>query len=147
MEKIGYKVKLYSQCESDYSEEEYGDWSESCSNSFDYISRTKEKDYPDVVSSLDITIGDPCYVVWVEWSSGDSFGSGYRNNSDAVAVFKTYEDADDLKNRIERRSENDPYMIKYTAKDGQEIDIYAGGWTGYFETLESVNIEHVIMQK
>lgn len=146
MEKIGYKVNIYQSCESDYPEEEYGDWSESCSNSFDLISRTRDKDYPDIVSSLDIKIGDPCYVVWVEWSSGDSFGSGYRNHNDSVAVFKTYEDADDLKTRIEKGGDTN-YAVKYTAKDGQEIDIYTGAWTGYFETLESVNISEAIMQR
>src|ERR1044071_3592188 len=101
MEMYGYKVGIDRSCEGEYPEEEFGDWSEDCSNSFRFIARKKENDHPDIVSSLDIQAGDACYVVWVECSTGDSFGSGYRNYVDEIAVFTSIEAAEELQKVLE----------------------------------------------
>lgn len=148
----GYKVLISGECTNSYSsDEEYGEWSASYSNSFNLIRRKKsDEEYPDLVSSLDIPAGDDVFVVWVEYSSGDSFGYGQNQYTEAVGVFKDYDAAVELRDAIEPTRHGDfPFdgaRIKYTAKDGQNIDVYYGTWTGYFENLETIHIEKTWMQ-
>lgn len=55
--KYGYGVEI-NHCIDYYEAEdkEFGSWSESCSNSFSRVYKTKE--YPDIVSDLDIKVGE-----------------------------------------------------------------------------------------
>ena len=81
MTKFGYNVVINQSLESEYEpDEEFGSWERSYSNWFEKISKTK--DVPDVVSDFDIQKGETCYVVWVEYNSGDSFGTAENENVD-----------------------------------------------------------------
>lgn len=73
------------------AEQEYGDWSETYYN---FLTRVKiASDIPDLVTSLDIREGDDIFVVWAEWTVGDSFGSSDCGEYEAFGVFKDYESA------------------------------------------------------
>ena len=74
------------------AEQEYGDWSESYYNSLNSVKLTSN-DIPDLVTSLDIREGDDIFVVWAEWTTGDSFGSSDCGEYEAFGVFKDYESA------------------------------------------------------
>jgi hypothetical protein len=61
-----------------------------------------------------------------------------------IAIFKLkdYEAAKDLANYVETI---DSIGSKpYTTLDGQKLDIYPA-WAGYFETLERVHIDRVVV--
>lgn len=149
--KIGYKVIIESECiDSYHSQEEFGEWNASYQNTFKSIRRKNDdEEYPDLVSDLDIPAGEEVFVVWLEYSSGDSFGWGQNTGVEVVGLFQDYAAAVELRDRIEptRHGEFpfDGARIKYQAKDGQDINIYYGTWTGYFENLETIHIEKAVM--
>lgn len=63
---FGYKVDIEQYCEhNERSDEDYGSWSSSFTNSLSDIVR-KTNEYPDIVSSLDIAPGTRALVVWVD---------------------------------------------------------------------------------
>ena len=152
MQKFGYKVSINSYCESSYRETDdnddyvqYGSHSSSYSNSFDRISIAK--DYPDVVSTHDLKDFDKCYVVWFEFSTGDSFGSSTNSEIETAGVFKDRECAAELAKAIKDFTENsdantmDRYRFEFKTSDGQEFVYPFARWIGYFETLGEVHIE------
>lgn len=152
---FGYKVEINQYCtHSEYSNEQFGSWSVSYDNTFQHIRKKKgNEEYPDIVSSIDFAPGDQVYVVWLEYSTGDSFGHSYRGRVEPIAVFNNYKDAESLKKLIEKPEfkENDLdkgiyiQLITFESLDGQTLDIGASPWTGYFETLEEVHIEPTTM--
>lgn len=147
----GYTVRQHQRCTHSTREPvEYGSWSESYSNSIDKLIE-KTTTYPDVVSLHDLQSGDRAYVVWVEWSTGDSFGRGECAQMEVLGLFKTYEDAEVLKDAIEATEENysrtsfesdqSAYWVK--TPDGQIFTSGWAPWLGYFESLEGVHIDRV----
>ena len=81
------------------SDEPYGDWSESYYNFLGEV--TLSDNHPDVVTNLDIRPGDDIFVVWAEWSTGDSFGNANCSQTEAFGVFKDYESACVLESFLE----------------------------------------------
>ena len=100
---FGYKVEIDSVC-THYEREdvEWGSWSSEHSNYFKQVFKVDKNNYPDIVSSLDIKEGEDCFVVWVEWSSGDSFGWGYRSNTEPLAILKTQDQHKPLKPPVKK---------------------------------------------
>lgn len=145
----GYAVTINSYCEhSEREDVEYGSWSESYSND---IERLIVKGGSDVASIHDLQSGDRAFVVWVEWSTGDSFGHGDRSCTEVLGLFKSYEDAEVLKDTIEASSnkydrrgyENDGVAYWVKTPDGQIFTSGWAPWLGYFESLDSVHIDRV----
>lgn len=157
--KFGYKVDIGQECENEIeADEEYGSWERSYSNWFEKISKTKG--VPDVVSDFDIQPGETCYVVWVEYSSGNSFGTAENENVEAVGVFKDKECARQLEKAIvdlnhkNRRGEfdncenwDDTYKFYFKTSDGQEFKYGHCPWYEYFDTLENVYVEECEMKE
>jgi hypothetical protein len=85
--------------DSHRADEEYGDWSESYYNSLNSVKLAS--DIPDLVTSLDIKEGDDIFVVWAEWTVGDSFGSSDCGEYEPFGVFKDYESAYVLESFLE----------------------------------------------
>lgn len=141
IQSFGYKVEISRYCDfSEHSDEEYGPWSESYSNSFISIKKTEQ--FGDVFSSLDLdkTAG---FLVWVEYSTGDSFGHAERGQVEVVAICKTQKGAKKLKEFIHSVSAEDSseYRQKITI-DGQKLEIYCP-WLGFFDHLDEVHIQPV----
>jgi hypothetical protein len=145
----GYMVEIERFCvDSDYSNERFGDWHESYSNTFKkiYKNPTPKINSPAIVSEHDFAQGEEVYVVWVEYSTGDSFGWSNRGGVDAVAVVKDYFAAVELQDWINKSATKEwRYTETFTASTGETLQIYVGAWTGYFERLECVNIEHTVI--
>lgn len=148
MKLYGYKVFIDQYCtHSEHSGEQFGSWEESFSNSFDHIEAGSK--YPDVTSPHEFKDGEVGYLVWVEYSTGDSFGRSDRGRVESVALFKNVEDAMALKAAMDKHKWNIYWGTKeevkdfsFTASDGQVIEYknnYAP-WTGYFESLNDVNV-------
>ena len=137
----GYSVEIVQELIDEHvSKEAYGSWSAVYSNSFASIRRTKN--YPDIVSSIDVSVGGECFVVWAEWSSGDSFGTGTCSNVEPLAIFT---DEVSAKVFVKILLHTKSYTKRIITPDKQEHKINCG-WVGYFETLEDIHIEHAIMQ-
>ena len=97
----GYKVTMESYCnESYHSGKQFGEWRESYTNHLKSIAARDDK-YPDVNSIHKIEPGQGALVVWIEWSTGDSFGHGDRTCTEIMGLFKDMESALSLKTQIE----------------------------------------------
>ena len=84
----GYKVSVDSTClDSEYSDEQFGPWSESYTNHLESIAAHDSK-YPDVTSIHNIEPGQGALVVWIEYSSGDSFGYADRKYTEIMGLFR-----------------------------------------------------------
>lgn len=140
---FGYKVEINSYCDvNERSDEEWGEWRKEFSNDFGYIIKTNK--YPDIVSSLDIPSGTECFVVWAEWSDGDSFGRSVRGNTEALGIFLDVSVAKEFIDVLyQKHEEYEP--VEFLTSDGQSHKINKG-WDGYFESLDDLNISNTVMQ-
>lgn len=141
----GFKSVISQFCtnyEREDSDDAYGSWEESYSNSFSKLKKVSE--YPDVVTSLDINVGDGVFVVWAQYSTGDSFGTSYCGEVETIGVFKEYHCACELAAAIELSDKNESSSVKVTTSDGQVFEYYTP-WSGYSENLVSVEIEHTVV--
>lgn len=158
MKKFGYTVKIEQRCENEIeSDEEFGSWERYYENWFESIS--KAKDVPDVVSDFDIQKGETCYVVWVEYNSGNSFGTAENENVEVVGVFRDKKCAKELEKAIvdlNRKCQlgefdncenwDDTYKFYFKTSDGQEFKYGHCPWYGYFESLSNVYVEEAVME-
>lgn len=149
-----YFVNIEQTClQSDYESKEYGSWSETWDNKFCFVEVVETVTHNTIKSKLDIKPGEEAIVVWIEWSSGDSFGYADNKYVEPIAVFKDVSSAEQLKEKIlehvqiyqEEGNFEKAYHLKLTTNDGQTFDEYCD-WIGYFERLEEVHIEHTIMK-
>lgn len=154
----GFLVEFESDCiESERETDEngdyvqYGSWSEVYTNNI--VPRViKDPKFPDVTSTLDIERGEKAFVVWVEYSTGDSFGHSSRSGTEAIAIFKDYVVAKELADAIEGHKPDrdisdwdNKYKLKLKTSDGQEFDIYTGSWHDYFGGLDEVHVDEVLV--
>lgn len=140
-EMFGYKTDVDHQCDhSHQSEEEYGPWSSSFTNSMGRLVH-KENEYPDVVSTLDIAPGTNALIVWAEWSTGDSFGGCSRGRTESFGIFTDMASAVALKEALLAAGET----LVVTTPDGQHFTQTWVPWHGYFEDLDGVRIDPVVV--
>ena len=148
LEMFGYIINIDQYCNHyEHSSEQYGNWSESHTNT---LNRTANKttEFPVVVSIHDIPSGSNALVVWAEWSTGDSFGKSSGGAAEVIGIFKDLDSAASLRNQIEDHTKNrksGEYGYKFETPDGQIFESGFAPWTGYFETLESVNVDTVVV--
>lgn len=141
----GYAVEVHKTCtHNEHSSEPYGEWKESYDNRLDSVAR-KSKEYPDVTSIHDIPEGEDAWVVWIEWSSGDSFGWADYGCTDVIGIFRKqdYHAAEELAEQIRTKTKKDGgFAYQFHTSDGQTFTGCAS-WIGYFDSLENVNIDRV----
>lgn len=144
-ELFGYAVEIKQYCIHSHREpEEYGSWEEEYENSLVGISPTKE--YPDIVSNIEVKTGETCFVVWAVWSNGDSFGTAYNGSVEPLALFKTYDEARGFRLELEKACNNSDeygFLLKFDYL-GFEYSVYAL-WKGYFESLSGYEIDEIVM--
>ena len=80
-------------------DEEYTSWQSSYNNYFEATWITE--DNPDIVTSLPIKTGDKVYLVWIEWSTGDSFGTAEYESYEPIGVFYDINAAQELEAFLE----------------------------------------------
>lgn len=149
-----FKVDIKSYCTNSYREpEEYGDWGEEYDNSLASIS-LGDFEYPDVLSSLDFSKTAEVYVVWVEYSYGDSFGRADGAGTEVVGVFKDADSAYELEKAIENDrpdsrgwDDENKYRLHVQTSDGQVFNFYTGSWHDYFGGLDHVHVDKKVLQK
>lgn len=141
-----YEFHFSNYCiSSERSNEPYGDWSEEYSNSLEYI--TKVEEYGDINSIHDLKDGDKAYAVWVEYSTGNSFGWATNGSVEAVGVFKDKESAEAYKKYLEDTDGGIEWgiAIDFVAPDGQVFKEKYRPWNGYFERLSEVYVTLVVI--
>lgn len=143
-----YKTHLEKTCVHDERvNEPYGLWRREYENKFLGIEPVNGN-HPDVVSTVNLLEKDG-YLVWVEYSTGDSLGLAYCGGTEIIAVVSSFSSAQELKSALESwrpknpntgREKND---FAHKTEDGQTIKFGFVPWCGYFERLESVHVERV----
>ena len=140
----GYGIELNHHCDhEEHSDEPYGDWSSSFTNSIN-PNAIRNAELPDAVAPFDIPAGQNALVVWAEWSSGDSFGHGERNCTEVIGIFQDLRSASDLRDKLLAHKKGDTdrgYDI--TTPDGQHFKCGYISWNGYFESLDEIHIDTV----
>lgn len=144
-----YKVEIHSECtHSEREDKEFGQWSEEYTNTLGEVSRLSpgKDNWPDIVSTHSFKQGNLAYLVWVEYSSGDSFGNDTRGHTLALGLFRNGNTAFELKNVVEQVSNyRDKYSFEAATSDGQIFKEVRAPWCGYFENLDEVHVDQVII--
>jgi len=136
---FGYKIEIRgANYQSEHEDTDYGAWSSSQTNHLDEFIYPTLK-YPDAVTPFELKSGDRCFVVWVEWSSGNSFGRGDRSSTEIIGAFLDPAAAFELKNALEIVTCE--YKIK--TRDGQLFESGYAPWCGYFESLDEIHVDQV----
>jgi hypothetical protein len=142
---ISYDVKIESRClYEEHEEAEYGSWCSEWSNEFQYIKRYGENEIKHQVfhSDLKLKPGAEVFLVWAEYSTGDSFGNASRGSVEIIEIFSSKEEAKDIVDRLYRHTE---YSFTGETLSGRPVSLYCP-WHGYFEHLDDIHIEHAIVQ-
>lgn len=144
----GYRASIEQRNVRSFRGGKYEPWGERYDNNMVGVYRDDQS--PDVNSNLDIPEGTATYVVWVEYSYGDSFGIAEK--AGVVGVFRDEMAANELRIAIEQhRPDRDTsdwenkYRLKLSTSDGQDFDIYTGSWHDYFGGLQDVHVDALAM--
>lgn len=140
-------IETHTTVISDYEYEdvsEYGSWSREASYNvfgahlrYNDLSTLEEFAVPNKYAKA----GSEVYVLWVEYSTGDSFGTS-TGNGEIMWVFGSETNAEEAKKLILR--EQDKVTIKFVDELGHEIGLSNPAW-GYFEDLLAVHITKLVL--
>jgi hypothetical protein len=120
-------------------EERFGDWYESYSNRLDSVELVGSS--IDAISNVIVDPGETVIAVWLEYSTGDSFGHGDKNSVQLCGVFKEHKSAEELAAFLSSTTGSGTCHTS----DGQIFEYKYFPWQGYFETLEEVHVETVLV--
>lgn len=140
-------VKTKSYCyESHRSEEEYGDWYSNSDFSIKGVYANKPDGWD--VESFDLpfecNIGDPVFVLWMTYSSGDSFGHS-EGNGEVLWVFKDPLIALNAKRVWEKANDKDGhYEVEFLADNNLKVKM-SNPAAGYFENMSSLELESFLI--
>jgi hypothetical protein len=140
-------VELYKRLlHSVYSSEPYGPWEETWENTLGNVYKSDRLIWNTERVDVDYEpkVGDIVYVLWVEYSSGNSFGRGVRNYTDMIHVFKDNDKAWEAY-RLLKDSEDHNYSVTYETDTGKQVPYYRP-WLGYFDQLDEIHVEERIVE-
>ncbi|NJO58777.1 MAG: hypothetical protein HC836_10645 [Richelia sp. RM2_1_2] len=111
-----------------------------------------EAEHGDLVTALDLKVGDTAFLLYAVWSTGDSFGHDDGKYLTTIHLFDSREKAELARkaildhNRANDINGNNPvsYTVVYLDNDGKP-QTECASWVGYFESLDDVEIEEVIV--
>lgn len=89
-------------------------------------------------------VGQTVYLVWAEYSTGDSFGND-SGKVEFIDIFLSEELADACAKSAEGPL-GSHYEFQFVRQNGSTIQQYAP-WYGYFENLEVVHVDSLTIQK
>lgn len=143
---------------------EYADYDHS--NEWDrpntYTSRTinhgilkGDEDYGDIIAPFDIKIGDKVFLLYVEWSTGNSFGNDENYGISYIGVFTDLELAEknlEVIRNANRRSEDswelleEKFVIEHQDGSEEQYIDYSVPWYGYFKSMYSSGIKEILVR-
>lgn len=140
-----YRVNFDSRTVSETrGKGDFADWSRTNSNSFESVEVAPANAYDAVKSNVNLVVSDG-WLVWVETSSGDSFGSGTRTGTDAIGIFATKEAAMQCSERLEAHAadRSSSSSFSFASPDGNDVEIGYAPWSDYFGGLDEVHVQRV----
>ena len=156
------QARIDCYCTHSFHEQtKWGSWEESYDNHFSGIKVVTGDNYygEKLEPGFQVKAGDVVYVVWAEWSTGNSFGRGHRNRTEVMEVFmdssKALACADILENGNMEKDEYglidtcdiipiDKWTVTYKNELGKDVPCYRP-WLGYFESLDGIYVETVVV--
>lgn len=138
-----------TQTEYTESSEQWGSWSSSHENSFSDIEKVTTE-YADIYSEIDLD-KTKAYLVWAEYSTGNSFGTSTRSQIEIIKLLSSEQDALTLKSYLLKKNEaykngryhtGDFKVADTVFIEGKSQKIYTP-WEGWFETLEDIHVQEV----
>lgn len=132
--------------ENQEAEEEYGDWYCAFRHYFNKVSLTPNINSEDDIDEefdvdYEVNIGDTVYVLYMEYSSGDSFGRS-DGNIEIIWVFKSKELANSAKENY--NAHQGASIIDCITDSGVRMSLSNPAY-GYFENIENVDIKEFIV--
>lgn len=105
------------------------------------IKLVKNAQYRDITVPFDVDINKSYILLWADYNTGDSFGSD-RNLTEFIDLFETVEAAEAARKALETATGD----AQYTREDGSVVQMGVP-WHGYFESLNSINLDLVRVTK
>jgi hypothetical protein len=141
-------VNLNQNCLHSFrNKEQYGEWGSTFSNSFESVSLSKDFGGTQETIDFDVKAGDLVFVVWAEWSDGDSFGRSVNGRVDVCGIFLDSHKAVTLQTALRNKNTKDEdWHVKYQSESGVEMSYYVP-WMGYFARLGKVHIDLAIVEE
>lgn len=132
----GLKVEIRQACTGTIVPEyRHGYWEESYVNTLERITICDE--YPDVVTTLPVRAGETVYLVWAEWSAGDSYGIAIKRFYETFGVFYDMESAQQLEAALQQRK-----LPRVRTADNQHFKLAVPRpWGGFFDRFENLYIQ------
>lgn len=127
-----------------HSGEDYGEWSESNDFSLSGVKLSKnDYEYSEAFTlPQEVKEGDRVYVLWMTYSTGDSFGNA-DGLGEIIWVFPTEELAIAAKKLWEG---SEKYSIDFDIGEGHSKTLSNVAY-GYFENQDSIDISSFIVTK
>lgn len=105
----------------------------------------KDQSYHSMPMDFKVDKGDDVFIVWAEYTTGDSFGRD-GGNVELVLAFESYDKAEMCEKKIKEHYNNgDSYTLDLKSSSGKDISFFVP-WKGYFESLDCVNIDKIMVQ-
>lgn len=101
--------------------------------------------YPDVYLD-DAKLGDHVYLIFAEYSTGDSFGYDENARVEIISVHRSKDLAEKNRAMLASINKHDGYKTFIELDNGKEMQIHVP-WTGYFESLTELHCEEFIIEK
>lgn len=142
-------VQYESICIDSYREDrEYGDWSDTWSFDVKGVCASSRGRWAGLAYDEDkfnvgfeAKAGDAVHVLWMTYSTGDSFGHG-DGYGEILWVFKDADVARQALNTWKEKSEE--YSITIKDETGKKIQLSNPG-SGYFESVNSLQVDTFIL--
>lgn len=145
-------MKLYinktNRCvENQEPEEAYGDWYTRYEFRINSVHLSRESDYDEEFDvPFDVAEGDEVYILYMIYTSGDSFGHS-EGNTEIIWVFKDEQiarKAEDI--YINAVEDDNSSLIKVEVDGGSILGLSNPAW-GYFENCSDIQLETFKVEK
>lgn len=139
-----------SSCESHHASEQFGEWSEDTQHDIQGFRVVEEGKYHDLVVAFNPDKDRGYFLLYVLYSSGDSFGHSSGN----ICIVGLYEDEaiaeENAKRIVEqneryKKSHDELFSVHLKDESGMEFKFHAV-WNGYFEHIEDVVVHRVFRE-
>ena len=127
-------------------DKDYGDWEESLSFSVDSVHLSRGDDgcrYEEFEVAFDAKVGDTAAVLYMTYSTGDSFGSS-DGNGEVLWVFPDGDTAVRAMRKVQTNIKQ--YSIEFDDGFGNKI-VMNNPAAGYFEHLENIDINVFVIKE
>jgi hypothetical protein len=143
--KLYVKTEIHGN-ESYRSDEEYGDWYSDSDFDIEGVYANKPDGWN--IESFDLpfeaNIGEPVFVLWMTYSSGDSFGHS-EGNGEVLWVFKDPLIALNAKHIWQKANDGDGhYNVEFIADGNLKVNM-SNPASGYFENMSSLELKSFLI--